>query len=94
MTLIKEKAVEMIQRMPEDNMLYVINILQNLEAMSADREKDKQKARTALMDIFNMEKRLPQDFDPEKELQEAREEKSGNMYSRSDGGLYCDKKCG
>lgn len=58
MTLIKEKAIEMIQRMPEDNMVYVIRILQNLETMSADKEKEKQKAQTALMDILNMEKRL------------------------------------
>ncbi len=34
MTQIKEKAVEMIQRMPEENKFYVINILQNLEAMA------------------------------------------------------------
>lgn len=75
MTIIKERAVEMIQRMPEENMLYVMNILQNLEAMSADKEKDKQKAETALKNILEMEKRLPEDFDPEKELQEARMEK-------------------
>ncbi len=74
MTVIKERAVEMIQRMPEENMLYVMNILQNLEAMSADKEKDKQKAETALKNILEMEKRLPEDFDPEKELQEARME--------------------
>lgn len=79
MTLIKEKAVEMIQRMPEENMLYVINILQNLEAMSVDKEKDKQNAKMALMDILNMEKRLPEDFDPQKELQEARTEKYDNF---------------
>ena len=42
MTLMKEKAVEMIRRMPEDNMTYVINILQNLEAMSVDRAKDRE----------------------------------------------------
>lgn len=79
MTQIKEKAIKMIQRMPEDNMLYVINILQNLEAMSADKEKDRQKAKMALENILNMPKRLPEDFDPEKELQEAREAKYGNF---------------
>lgn len=79
MTLIKERAVQMIQRMPEDDMLYVINILQNLEAMSIDKERDRQKAKAALADILNMEKRLPDDFDPEKELREAREEKYGNI---------------
>lgn len=75
MTLIKEKAVEMIRRMPDDNMLYVVNILQSLEAMTIDKEKDKQKARSALADILSMEKRLPEDFDPQKELEEARTEK-------------------
>ena len=74
MTLMKEKAVEMIRRMPEDNMTYVINILQNLEAMSLDKDSDKQRAKAALMDILNMEKRLPDDFDPEKELMEANTE--------------------
>ncbi len=75
MTLIKEKAVEMIRRMPEDNMLYVVNILQSLEAMTIDKEKDKQRAGEALAAILNMEKRLPEDFDPRKELEEARAEK-------------------
>lgn len=75
MTGMKEKAIKMIQRMPEDNMLYVINILQNLEAMSADKEKDKQEAKTALMEILRMEQRLPENFDPKKELQEARTER-------------------
>ena len=68
MTLMKEKAVEMIRRMPEDNMMYVINILQNLEAMSVDRSEDKKKAQNALAEILSMEKRLPDDFNPEKEL--------------------------
>jgi len=79
MTQTKERAIKMIQRMLEDNMLYVINILQNLEAMSVDKEKDRQNAKTALADILNMEKGLPEDFDPEKELQEARKEKCGDF---------------
>jgi len=79
MTLMKERAVEMIKRMPEDNMTYVINILQNLEAMSVDRDEDKRKAKAALADILNMEKRLPDDFDPDKELMEARMEKYDNF---------------
>ena len=78
MTLMKEKAVEMIRRMPEDNMTYVINILQNLEAMSVDRSEDKKRAQNALAEILSMEKRLPDDFDPEKELREARTDKYEN----------------
>ena len=79
MTLMKEKAVEMIRRMPEDNMTYVINILQNLEAMSIDRNEDKKRAQNALAEILSMEKRLPDEFDPEKELREARAEKYENI---------------
>ena len=79
MTLKKEKAVEMIRRMPEDNMTYVINILQNLEAMSIDRNEDKERAQNALAEILSMEKRLPDDFDPKKELEEARAEKYENL---------------
>lgn len=75
MTLMKEKAVEMIRRMPEDNMTYVVNILQNLEAMSVDRSEDKKKAQNAIAEILSMEKRLPDNFDSEKELEEARTEK-------------------
>ena len=79
MTLIKKRAVEMIQHIPEDDMLYVINILQNLQAMTANRERDKQQAKMALIDILNMEKKLPEDFDPEKELAEARMQKYDNF---------------
>ena len=79
MTLIKEKAVEMIERMPEDQMIYVIGILQNLEAMSVEKQRDKQKAQKALTSILGMEKRLPEDFDLKKELQEMREEKYDNF---------------
>lgn len=78
MTQIKERAVEMIERMPEENMYYVINILQNLEAMSKNVITDKERAVSALQSILSMEKRLPDDFDPDKELMEAREEKYGS----------------
>ena len=55
MTPMKEKAVEMNRRMPEDNMTYVIGILLNLEAMSVDNANDKQRVKPVHMDILNME---------------------------------------
>lgn len=64
----------MIERIPDDNMYYVINILQNLEAMSVNKPTDKEHAITGLENILKMEKRLPEDFDPDQELQEARKE--------------------
>ena len=79
MTQIKEKAVEMIERMPEEKMYYVINILQNLEAMSKNAVVDRERAVDALQNILTMEKRLPDDFDPDKELMEALDEKHGSV---------------
>ncbi len=79
MTLLKEKAVEMIERIPDDDMSYVINILQNLEAMSVRKTADRERAAAGLQNILKMEKRLPEDFNPDRELQEAREEKYGNL---------------
>ena len=49
--------------------------LYDQEEISEDKEKRKRKAQTALLGILNMEKRLPENFDPKKELQEARAEK-------------------
>ena len=67
----------MIQDIPDDNMFYVIRILQNLS--SEKQQKDLQQAKTALKNILSMEKRLPYNFDPTKELQEARKEKYDNF---------------
>ena len=78
MTLIKERAVQMIQHMPEESMFYVVNILENLQAMSISKEKDNEMAKAALKDILNMEKRLLDDFDEKKELAEARMERYGH----------------
>lgn len=36
MTQLKERAVEMIQRMSEEKMFYVMNIFQNLEGMQTN----------------------------------------------------------
>lgn len=79
MTQIKKRAVEMIQRIPDDDMLYVINILQNLEAMSADKDIEKERAMAALRSIQKYKNRLPEDFDADKELETAREAKYGNL---------------
>ena len=79
MTRIKERAVEMIQRIPDADMLYVINILQNLEEMTANKDKDRENAMAAFQDILKYRGRLPKDFDADKELAEAREKKYGNI---------------
>lgn len=79
MTRIKERAVEMIQRMPDDDMFYVINILQNLEEMTSKKSTEKKQAIAAYQNILKYRGRVPEDFDADKELAEAREEKYGNI---------------
>lgn len=74
MTQMKERAVELIERIPDEKMFYVINILQNLEEMSSNRPADKKQAMEALQNVLKFSGRLPEDFDADKELQEAREE--------------------
>ena len=48
MTVMKEKAIKMIQHIPEENMYYVVNILENLQAMSVNKEKEREIAKAAL----------------------------------------------
>ena len=79
MTRIKERAVEMIQRMPDDDMLYVINILQNLEEMTTKKDVDRKQAMAAYQDLMKYRGRLPEDFEADKELADAREEKYGSI---------------
>lgn len=45
-----------------------------------DKGKDRQKAKAALENILSMERRLPKDFDSQKELHEARMEKYTSKY--------------
>lgn len=63
MTRIKERAIEMIQRIPDDDMLYVINILQNLEEMATSKNTDNEQAMAAFQDILKYRGRLPKDFE-------------------------------
>lgn len=79
MTQMKERAVELIERMPDDNMFYVINILQNIEEMSSNRTADKKQEMEALQNILKFSERLPEWFDADRELERAREERYGNI---------------
>ena len=78
MTQIKEKAVDLIRQMPEDHMFYVIDMLQNLKISIADKENEKKQAMAAFQNVQKFRGRLPENFDADKELEEARNEKYGN----------------
>lgn len=78
MTQIKEKAVDLIRQMPKDHMFYVIDMLQNLKISIANKENDKKQAMAAFQNLQKFRGRLPENFDADKELEEARNEKYGN----------------
>lgn len=78
MTQIKEKAVDLIRQMPEDHMFYVIDMLQNLKISIADKGNEKKQAMAAFQNLQKFRGRLPENFDADKELEEARNEKYGN----------------
>lgn len=61
MTQMKERAVELIERIPDEEMFYVINILQNLEEMSSNRLADKKHAMEALRNVLKFSGRLPEE---------------------------------
>lgn len=67
----------MLDRISDENMIYVINILQNIEALSSNKAMGLEKSQAAFQNIIRMEKRLPSDFDADAELQKSREERYG-----------------
>jgi hypothetical protein len=81
MTPVKEKTLELIKRMPDEQVKYVFNILNNIEELTHGLTSpqtikkeavlsDKQKAYQNLLKYAGT---LPADFDYEKELAEAKE---------------------
>lgn len=76
MTQIKEKTIEMINRLPEEKMIYVFNILQNIEAMATDEKKtDEENSKDAFETLLMYSGVLKEDIDYKAELREARIEK-------------------
>lgn len=76
MTRLKEKAVDLLQQIPEDRMVYVVNVLQNIGKEGDVTEQED--ARKALQNILKYKGKLRPDFDEKRELAEGREEKYGN----------------
>ena len=86
MTMLQEKAVQMIQNMSDENVGFLIEIIQRLipqknieiiyQSQSTDPNKEKMQAFQELVDTRDdVKKYLPDDFDPDAELEAARKEK-------------------
>ncbi len=76
MTALKERAVDMISRMPEEKLYYVIQLLESVEGLSENTEKGiKTPEQRALEDLKRFRKRSNVEIDYKAELAKAREEK-------------------
>lgn len=76
MTMLQEKAVDMISRMPEDKLYYVVQLLESVEGLSENVENgSKTPAQRALEDLQRFRKRSNIEIDYKAELAKAREEK-------------------
>ncbi len=80
MTVLKERAVDMISRMPEEKLYYVVQLLESVEGLA---ENTVQGAKTpeqrALEDLRRFRKRSDVEIDYKAELAKAREEKHANI---------------
>lgn len=82
MTRLREQAIEMIKEIPEDKIIYVVNILRNVRDLSDHPQKgeiQEDDKRILLERLEQYRGRLPKDFDYKKELEEARDEKYANF---------------
>lgn len=76
MTALKKEAVELIDRIADSEMVEVVTLLKNFEVRKK-KEQDIKEGLEGLEILNSFVGILPQDFDYEKELEEALEEKYG-----------------
>lgn len=87
MSILQEQAVQMIQGLSDDNVSFLIEIIQRLmpqktyvksfQSMSDD--EDIQALRRLNAARVEIKQYLPEGFDPDKELEEARAERYGSV---------------
>lgn len=78
MTLVKEKAVTMIESLSDENVAFVIKIMQNLsDKINTDPENLSRRKR-ASHDLQQFRGRLNADIDYKKELSQWRDERYGD----------------
>ena len=76
MTMLKQRAVDMISRMPEEKLYYVVQLLESVEGLSENTAKGvKTPEKRALEDLQRFRKRSDVEIDYKAELAKAREEK-------------------
>ena len=89
MTLLQEEAVQMIQGMSDDNVGFLIEVIRRLtlqkgHAGEKNSTPNEIQRKTQALERLNaaraeIKKYLPEGFDPDKELEEARAERYGSI---------------
>ncbi|MCX4328855.1 MAG: dihydrodipicolinate reductase [Lachnospiraceae bacterium] len=77
MTLERKEAFQLLEKMPEDKIKLIIQYMQKIEITSEKNDSQVNDSLNALKELQELSGRLPEDFNYEKELQEAMEEKYG-----------------
>jgi hypothetical protein len=73
MTPIKEKTLDIITSLPDEKVVYFYNILQNIEALSGNRDAlELNDSRVAFKRLMEFKGTLPVDFNYENELESVR----------------------
>ena len=78
MTQLREQAIEMIKEIPEEEIIYVVNILRNVKDLTQQTQRRgnvPSEKNNLLKSLEKYRGRLPEDFDYKKELEEARDDK-------------------
>lgn len=79
MTKIRQDAIELLEQIPEDKIIFIIQIMQGLKGLY---ENDDMKQREEAFQQLELIKKKVPDFNYQKELAEYREEKYNNADIR------------
>lgn len=77
MTAERKEAIKLLERMPDDKIKLIVQYMQKIEILPVKTDFEVMEGLNALKEIQAMAGRLPEDFDYDKELEEALEEKYG-----------------
>ena len=75
MTNMQSKALSIIQDIPDEQMYYVIQLLESVRGLALDKEQEKRNEAFAVME--SLCRPVPPDFDDKEELASWRNEKYG-----------------
>lgn len=75
MTQIRQEAVRLLEQIPEDKVIFIIQIMQGMKGLYTDA--DMRQSDDAFLQLEKMRKKVP-DLDYEKELAEYRKERYGS----------------